>query len=68
MRRTDLIPYYIVCACVLHNLCLKRNDNFEYPIIIPDTIDRVVEPLDVGNALKQEGIMKRDNIKNLLNN
>lgn len=68
MRRTDLIPYYIVCACVLHNVCLKRNDTFEYPIIIPDTIDRIVEPHDVANALKQEGIIKRDYIKNQLNN
>ncbi|XP_036151266.1 putative nuclease HARBI1 [Monomorium pharaonis] len=67
MRRTDLIPYYIVCACVLHNICLKRNDTFEYPLIIPDNIDRNPEPLDLNNIQKQEGVIKRDNIKNELN-
>lgn len=40
-----------MAACVLHNICLKREDTFEYPIILPDTHD-TDEPLDVSNAEK----------------
>lgn len=62
MKRTDLIPYYIVCVCVLHNICLKREDSFEYPIIIPNTIDENAGPMEAPNNLKQEGIEKRRRI------
>ena len=68
MRRTDLIPSYMMCPCVLHNICLKSNDTFEYPIIIPGTIDRVVEPLGATDLLKQESVAERDIIKKILNN
>lgn len=68
MRRTDLIPYYIMSVCVLHNICLKRNDAFEYPIVIPDTIDQVIEPLDATDVLKNEGVIKRDAIKDFISN
>ncbi|XP_011313338.1 putative nuclease HARBI1 [Fopius arisanus] len=45
MKRTDLIPYYILAVCILHNICIKNEDTFEYPIIIPDNIDENAEPL-----------------------
>ncbi|XP_031779752.1 protein ALP1-like [Nasonia vitripennis] len=67
MRRTDLIPYYIVCACVLHNICLKVEDTFEYPVIIPDTIDVNPEPMDVNIAEHQDAIAKRENLTNIVN-
>ncbi|OXU17986.1 hypothetical protein TSAR_016836 [Trichomalopsis sarcophagae] len=53
MKRTDLIPYYIVCARVLHNLCLKEEDTFEYPLIIPNNLDLNLEPLNVRNELHE---------------
>ncbi|XP_018365088.1 PREDICTED: putative nuclease HARBI1, partial [Trachymyrmex cornetzi] len=33
MRRIDLIPDYIMACCVLHNICLMKNDMIEIPII-----------------------------------
>lgn len=34
MTRTDLIPYYILDICVLHNIFLKSQDDFEFPIVV----------------------------------
>lgn len=67
MTRTDLIPFYIICCCILHNICLMNEDHFEIPIIIPDTIDQEVEPLHVNNRVKQEDINKRNQVCALLN-
>lgn len=61
MRRTDLIPYYVLACCILHNICLKEGDRFEYPIIVPDNAVNL-EPLDIDNALKEQGIIKRERI------
>lgn len=61
MRRTDIIPYFIMAACVLHNICLKCEDTFEFPIIIPE-VTETDEPLAVSNAEKAEGATKRENI------
>lgn len=66
MRRTDLIPYYIMAGCVLHNICLKLGDTFEYPIEIPD-VHEADEPLEPSNDNKAVGNMKREQICNSLN-
>ncbi|KAB0790811.1 hypothetical protein PPYR_00025 [Photinus pyralis] len=29
MIRTDLIPQYIIACCVIHNICLLKNDQFQ---------------------------------------
>ncbi|XP_014205426.1 protein ANTAGONIST OF LIKE HETEROCHROMATIN PROTEIN 1-like [Copidosoma floridanum] len=29
MKRTDLVPYYVLCCCDLHNLCLKHEDELD---------------------------------------
>lgn len=34
MQRTDLIPKYIIACCILHNICLLKNDIIDIPIII----------------------------------
>src|SRR5436190_18983820 len=34
MRRTDLIPKYIIACCILHNICILQNDMINIPIII----------------------------------
>lgn len=67
MKRTDLIPYYILAACILHNLCLKFEDTFEYPIVIPNTIDNDAKPLPVDDVPQQQGIRKRNEIQHFLN-
>lgn len=67
MRRTDLIPYYIISCCVLHNICLLQNDEFEYPVVINDDIDVEPGPMAVNQLLQNEGSIKRERIKNTLN-
>lgn len=67
MRRTDLIPYYILCACILHNICLKLHDEFVFPIGLVNNIQEDLGPLDVGDVEKQEGTLKRDRLKELIN-
>jgi len=67
MRRTDLIPYYIISCCVLHNICLLQNDEFEYPVVINDDIDVEPRPMAVNQLLQNNGSIKREKIKNTLN-
>lgn len=67
MRRTDLIPFYILAICILHNICLKRDDTFEYPVIIPNIINEFPEPEEVDNLSREHGIIKREGIRNILN-
>ena len=67
MRRTDLIPYYILCACVLHNICLKREDELEYPVVIPQIVDEDVGPLRFNNDLEEQGIQKRLDLTRIIN-
>lgn len=66
MRRTDLIPYYIMAGCVLHNICLKLNDTFDFHVVVPEPRD-TDEPLEVSNENKHEGNTKRENICEILN-
>lgn len=37
MRLVQLIPFYVVTCCILHNICVKRNINeYEWPLFPPD--------------------------------
>ncbi|XP_066590639.1 putative nuclease HARBI1 [Prorops nasuta] len=66
MRRTDLIPYYIIACTVLHNICLLNGDEeIEYPIIVANEI---ADPglSEVTLEQHQEGIIKRNEMKNYL--
>lgn len=62
MRRTDLIPYYIIACCVLYNICLMKGDEIEYPVILPDDVEDP-GPLDVTPEQQREGHQKRANKK-----
>lgn len=69
MRRTDLIPKYICACCILHNICLIRNDHFDIPIIVQQ--NQPVQNQHVENApeaLREEGIEKRNAIVYYLQN
>lgn len=68
MRRTDLIPRYIIACCVLHNLCLLNNDEIDIPILIEDQRNMLQElhPLDVNADARHEGVVKRENLTRLL--
>lgn len=62
MRRVDLIPNYIMACCILHNICLMKNDMIEIPIITEDRIENNVKNINC-NALYLQGKEKRDRIK-----
>jgi len=65
MRRTDLIPKYIIVCCILHNICLLQNDMIDIPIIInePNIAQLQLEE----NGEQREGIEKRNAIMYLFN-
>lgn len=67
MRRMDLIPLYIISCCVLHNICLLQDDDFEYPVVIDDDIPAEPEPMIINQLLLNEGSIKRERITNRLN-
>ncbi|XP_066595398.1 uncharacterized protein [Prorops nasuta] len=65
MRRTDLIPFYIIACTVLHNVCLLRGDEISYPILVMDDVEDQ-GPLEITREQKEEGVCKRDEIKSNL--
>lgn len=67
MTRTALVPYYIVTCCVLHNICLLKNDDFEIPIVVHDML-HIMEPLAISNELKEEGNIKRNRLMEIITN
>ena len=67
MKNYDLIPLYIVACCILHNLDLKRMDELEYPVLIPDIMFPNEGPVFPDENAKNIGAEKRNQIKDLLN-
>ena len=63
MTRTDLIPYYVDCCCILNNICLIREDNFEFLIDIPEMEYEDLEELDPSQQEKNAGREKRELLK-----
>ncbi|XP_066598824.1 putative nuclease HARBI1 [Prorops nasuta] len=61
MRRTDLIPKYIVCCCILHNICILRNDLIEIPLIVQSE-EFSCESNILTQQKKQEGLDKKNAI------
>ncbi|XP_070530044.1 putative nuclease HARBI1 [Cardiocondyla obscurior] len=53
------IPYYFIACCVLHNICLLRNDELE--VILPNnaTIDTAARP-EIGEHNRREEEIKRN--------
>ncbi|XP_039306037.1 protein ANTAGONIST OF LIKE HETEROCHROMATIN PROTEIN 1-like [Solenopsis invicta] len=69
MTRTDLIPKYIVACCILHNICLNRNDFLDIPVIVQQNeFAQNVNNGPVLQGLRQEGIEKRNAIIYYLQN
>ncbi|XP_036144342.1 putative nuclease HARBI1, partial [Monomorium pharaonis] len=66
MQRTDLIPKYIVACCILHNICLLKNDFVDIPIIINE--QNVAQPELANDDGQREGQDKRNAIMYLLQN
>lgn len=64
MTKTNLIPYYIITCCILHNICLLQNDCIEIPIV-PEILHKM-EPLNITNILKEEGNIKRNRLMEII--
>ncbi|XP_066599956.1 putative nuclease HARBI1 [Prorops nasuta] len=67
MKRTDIVPKYIMACCILHNICLLKNDTLEENIIV---INEQAEQTEGVNTTErsQEGIQKRNAIMYYLRN
>jgi len=50
---------------VYYITCLLRNDGIEIPIIVPEILHDM-ELLDIPNALKEEGNIKRNRLINII--
>ncbi|CAL1682526.1 unnamed protein product [Lasius platythorax] len=66
MKRTDLIPKYIMACCVLHNICILKNDMIEIPLLVEDVTENITENVDVNRLLHIEEKEKRERIKDAL--
>ncbi|CAH2090619.1 unnamed protein product [Euphydryas editha] len=67
-KRTDLIPYYVITCCILHNICILRDDLIEIPILVNHEIPAFDIDVEVNNAIKVAGMNKREQIKIFINN
>ncbi|XP_025159372.1 putative nuclease HARBI1 isoform X1 [Harpegnathos saltator] len=57
MNRTDLIAHYILACCVMHNICILRNDDFDIVLLnneVDNDIPRQVAADDTTGVLKRE--------------
>ncbi|XP_011059330.1 PREDICTED: putative nuclease HARBI1 isoform X1 [Acromyrmex echinatior] len=68
MKRTDLIPEYIIACCVLHNICILHGD-FLDDIVITEKDNNLMTKDDIETFTpgKEEGIEKRNALTNILN-
>lgn len=66
MTKTNLIPYYIITCCILHNIYLLQNDRIEIPIV-PE-ISHGMQPIGISNNLKEEGNIKRNGLMQIIAN
>ncbi|XP_066583580.1 putative nuclease HARBI1 [Prorops nasuta] len=67
MTKTDLIPYYIITCCVLHNFCLLNNNMYARQPITPGQLHEM-SPLAVPLESKSQGDEKRNEIMQIINN
>ncbi|XP_067207746.1 putative nuclease HARBI1 isoform X1 [Linepithema humile] len=68
MKRTDLIPQYIITCCVLHNICILNNDLIDDVIIIErNNIPEIANDNEITVLDKERGVEKRNALTYMLN-
>jgi len=68
MKRTDLIPEYIIACCVLHNICILHGDFLDDIVIAEkDNNPTTKDDIETFTPGKEEGIEKRNALINMLN-
>lgn len=58
MGLIEYIPYHVLACCVLHNVCLMKNDDFE--ILMSDNIEIVCPEEEVERCNRGEAEAKRN--------
>lgn len=59
---------FIICCCILHNLCIIHNDELEEEEIINDNEEQITDPVrETDYNLRKKGEEKRNFIKMSLN-
>lgn len=64
MGRTDCIPDFIIACCVLHNICLLKNDDLTIveENLIQDNNNNIEPLMDQGRNCRNAGQIKRNDI------
>lgn len=62
MERVDLIPPHILACCILHNICVMRNDDLDFAINEVEAINEVVADNAVNAPAARAGVIKRDSL------
>lgn len=60
MRRTDLVPKYVVACCISHNICLLQHDYINVPIIINGREPEINNCAVIPNERRDEETEKRN--------
>lgn len=68
LKRTDLIPYYVIACCILHNICIMKDDLIDIPIFVNHEIPGMDVDIEMNNDMKVAGMEKRERLKNFINN
>lgn len=67
-KRTDLMPYYVIACCILHNICIMKDDLIDIPVLVNHEIPAMDVYIEMNNAIKVAGMEKRERFKNFMNN
>lgn len=68
MTRIDLMAEYIVACCVIHNICILREDELTIVITVPDEMNQDNNGNYQHEVRRTAGVLKRDNIMEFLRN
>jgi len=62
MERVELIPKYIIACCVLHNICLLKNDQFPDLHFIASSVEEIEHIRGEFVTNNRQAAIKRDTI------
>lgn len=66
MNRVDLIPIHVLACCILHNICLMRDDDLNFEINVEDDVFDVEYNIENVRNVVYAGVAKRENITETL--
>lgn len=67
MHSVDKISKFIISCCVLHNLCIDNNDDFNFPIELEYNVDEPYNEIrEEQEALRRLGEIKRNELLEIM--